>query len=302
MLVRHLADLPVSRSKTVHWIEAGRVTVAAAVARRAAQRVRSGDSIEVRGLPIVTPHDPLEAEVMSLAIVWEDEHLLAVNKPAGLVVHPSYRRRTGTLLNGLLEAAKGWADPSQRPRTVHRLDQHTSGLLLVAKSAAAQSGLARAFQRRLVDKDYLAVTAGLARQDHGHIDAPIGREPNHPRRRQVDGVDARPATTSWREVARSQDWDANLVLCRPHTGRTHQIRVHLASVGMPLLGDRLYASDRPTRLPPTAQAFDRQALHAWRLRLRHPVTGADLDFTAPLPADLRGLLDLLGIAQPSGNT
>jgi 23S rRNA pseudouridine1911/1915/1917 synthase len=176
-------------------------------------------------------------------------------------------------------------------------------LLVVAKTAAAQAGLGRAFQRRLVEKEYLAVTHGVPPLDHGHIATAIGREPDHPRRRCVDGLDARPASTSWRLADRARGFDASLLVCRPHSGRTHQIRVHLASIGLPLVGDRLYAdrlyADQDARdLPPAALDFDRQALHAWRLRLRHPVSGADLEFVAPLPVDLRGLLATLGIEPP----
>lgn len=301
VVVRHLADVPVSRSRVAGWIADGMVVVAGALARRPAQRVCAGDDVVVAAVPQAPPNEPIEAEPMELAIVWEDDHLLVVDKPAGVVVHPTRGRRTGTVLNGLMSLANGWPDSSQRPRTVHRLDQYTSGLLVVAKTAAAQAGLARAFQRRLVDKQYLAVTTGWPRAESGRIDTPIGRDPNHRRRRLVDGLDARAASTSWRVLARSspagsEAAGAQLLVCSPHTGRTHQIRVHLASIGLPLVGDELYRPPDCTTFPAEINTFPRQALHAWRLSLRHPVLGTPLSLVAEVPEDLKGLMEVLGLA------
>lgn len=295
VVVRHLADLPLSRSLAARLIAGGKVVVAGRLARRPAERLDLGDTVEVRDLPPPEPREVFEPESMEVSTVWEDEHLLVVDKPAGLVVHPTGRRRTGTLVNGLLGLARGWSDPAQHPRPAHRLDQHTSGLLLVAKTAEARSGLGRAFERRQIEKDYLAVTDGIPGAQQGRIETPIGREPGHARRRQVGGVDPLAAATRWQTIGVSSRADCALLCCSPESGRTHQIRVHLASIGLPLIGDPLYWNTPSPPLPAAAAGFPRQALHAWRLGLRHPVTDRELCFVAPPPADLLELLIALAI-------
>lgn len=267
------------------------MSVEGAAAVKASQRVPYAAEITVRELVVPPPSQPIPAEAMDLHVVWEDEHLLVVDKPAGLVMHPTRGRRSGTLLNGLLAHSTEPGGPSPQP--MHRLDQFTSGLVLVAKTEAARSGLGRAFQRRLITKTYLAIVEGEPARENGVVEAPIGRDPAEPRRRRIGVGAAREAVTAWRCLGCSSGIAA--IECRPLTGRTHQIRVHLAHLGLPLLGDRLYGEDpgHPLGrlLPP-----NRHALHAWRLELRHPLTRADLVFATGLPADLSTLLAMAEIS------
>ncbi len=288
VLVRRLGDLGTSRADVVRAIDAGRVSVEGAAAIKASQRVPYAAEIVVRGLAVAPPPEPIPAEAMDLHVVWEDDHLLAIDKPAGVVMHPTRGRRTGTLLNGLL-AHSNAETGALPPQPMHRLDQFTSGLVLVAKTEAARSGLGRAFQRRLVAKTYLAIVQGEPRASEGVIAAPIGRDPAEPRRRVVGVAGAREAVTAWRCLQRGGG-TAGLE-CRPLTGRTHQIRVHLASLGHPLLGDRLYGP-HPGHPLERLLAPNRHALHAARLELRHPITRADLVLEADLPADLSNLISV----------
>jgi 23S rRNA pseudouridine1911/1915/1917 synthase len=315
-LVRHFAGLPgLSRSQLQGWIAAGRVRVNGAVIRRAAGRLGLGDELEVE-LPGPPPSRrrarPLAAQPMPLAILYEDEHLLALDKPAGLVVHPTGRYRDGTLVNALAwhlgdgAAAAG----AVRPGLVHRLDRETSGVLLVAKSRAAHAGLARAIKARALQKDYLAVVYGSPPLPRGRIELRLLRDPLDRRRVAASRTEGRSAATLYELLAetccpgRGDDggragW-LSLLRCRLVTGRTHQIRVHLAALGLPIVGDPLYGEPRHRGIADPALAavcrdFPRQALHAWRLALRHPVTGEVLALEAPLPADLGRLLRAAGL-------
>lgn len=271
-----------SRSRLRGWIESGRVLVDGAPALPT-RKVRGGESVVVDAAP-----DPREtahaAQPIALAIVYEDDALLVVDKPAGLVVHPGSGNWEGTLLNALLHHG---AALSGVPRAgiVHRLDKDTSGLLVVAKTLAAQTDLVRQLQARTVRREYVAVATGdIARG--GTVDAPIGR---HPTRRTTMAVvtAGKPARTHY-EVG-ERFGNATLLTCRLETGRTHQIRVHLAAIGHPLLGDPAYG--RKGAIP-----FPRQALHAARLALVHPVTGAHCEWTSPLPPDLAALIASLRAA------
>jgi 23S rRNA pseudouridine1911/1915/1917 synthase len=295
VLVRHLADLGVTRVQAARWVRDGKVAVEAGVAEKPAQRVWKGQRLTVELPPPPADAPPLLAEEIALRVVWEDEHLLAVDKPAGLVVHPTWGHRRGTLLNGLLWQARDWAQEGLRPRLVHRLDKDTSGLLLVAKSRAAHAGLARALQRRQVAKTYLAVAWGRPAAARGRVDAAIGRDPLDPKRRVAGAADGRPSVTDWELLADGEvaGRAVALLCCRPLTGRTHQIRVHLAAAGLPLVGDPLYGSGADAAL------LQRQALHAWRLQLAHPVSQGPLELTAPPPADLCRLLAAAGLAAPA---
>ena len=268
-----------SRSRLAHWVRSGQATVDghAALPR---QKVRGGEVIEIAPLPeaAVLAHRP---EDIPLDVVFEDDALLVVNKPPGLVVHPGSGNWRGTLLNALLQRVPGLAG-MPRAGIVHRLDKDTSGLLVVAKTLAAQASLVRQLQARSVKREYLAVAHGRIARD-GRIEAPIGR---HPVRRTKMAVVARgrPAVTHYQVLERHAG--ASVLRCRLETGRTHQIRVHLSALGHPLLGDSAYG--RRGGIP-----FPRQALHAERLALTHPRTGKAMDWHVEPPADLRELIAAL---------
>jgi 23S rRNA pseudouridine1911/1915/1917 synthase len=269
-----------SRSRLQAWLAAGRIIVDGARAE-SARKVRGGEVLMLAAAP-----DPREvsfvAEPMPLSIVYEDEALIVIDKPAGLVVHPGSGNWSGTLLNGLLAHSPALAGVP-RAGIVHRLDKDTSGLLVVARTLAAQTDLVRQLQARTVRREYLALVAG--RVDRGGIvDAPIGR---HPRERTMMAVVAtgKPAITHYEVLERFAS--CTLLRCRLETGRTHQIRVHLTSLGHPLVGDPVYGGRGRIA---HAVAFGRQALHAERLGLCHPVSEAAMSWTSPLPADMTALL------------
>jgi 23S rRNA pseudouridine1911/1915/1917 synthase len=292
-LVRHLADLALPRVEVARWIRDGKVAVNGDASPKPSLRLAKGDLVAVTLPPPPPDAPPLLAEELPLAIVFEDEHLLALDKPPGLVVHPTWGHRQGTLLNALLWRAREWDPAVARPRMVHRLDKDTSGLLLVAKTRAAHAELARAFQRRQVSKEYLALVHGRPPADRGRIDLPISRMPEDPKRRTTADPAGRPAITDWTLLAESPRAPISLVLCRPQTGRTHQIRVHLAAIGLPIVGDPLYGTGE--------QLLPRQALHAARLALDHPVSGERLELEAPLPPDLMALVGSLDLVTAGGD-
>ena len=272
-----------SRSRLKGWLEAGRITIDG-VGVEPSAKARGGEGVLLDALP-----DPSEvafvAEAMSLPIVFEDDTLIVIDKPAGMVVHPGAGNWGGTLLNGLLAHDAALASVP-RAGIVHRLDKDTTGLMVVAKTIPAQTDLVRQLQERSVRREYLALVHGQVEGD-GTIDAPIGR---HPRERTQMAVVAngKPAVT---HVVVMERFDTcTLVRCRLETGRTHQIRVHLTHVGHSLVGDPTYRGRVGQRGP---VEFGRQALHAERLGLKHPATGRTLGWSAPLPADFAGLLDEL---------
>ena len=268
-----------SRSRIKSWIEAGRVMLSGEPAA-AKRRLRGGELVAV--VPLTDPRSmAIVAQKMDLEIVHEDDVLIVIDKPAGLVVHPGSGNWAGTLANALLHHAPQLAAVA-RAGIVHRLDKDTTGLLVIAKTPTAHTDLVRQLQARSVRREYLALATGdLARS--GTIDAPIGR---HPVKRTSMAVVAtgKPAVT--RYEVRERFGDVTLLACRLETGRTHQIRVHLASIAHPLLGDPAYGRRHPL-------AFGRQALHAWRLGLIHPRTRQPVEWEAPLPADFSALLATL---------
>ena len=272
-----------SRNRLKGWIEAGNVTVdGACVAPR--HKLHGGEALVVREEPAL-PGARDAPEAIALVVVHEDEAILVIDKPAGLVVHPGAGNPRGTLLNALLHHAPALA-ALPRAGIVHRLDKDTSGLVVVAKTEAAQTDLVRQLQAHTVARHYLALARGdVARSIV--IDAPIGR---HPAQRTTMAVVARgkPARTHVDVIERHRF--VTLVRCRLETGRTHQIRVHLASIGHPLVGDPVYGAKRDTRLPDPVQRFPRQALHAERLALVHPATRRECQWTSPCPADFEALL------------
>jgi len=263
-----------SRSHLQGLIERRHVRVDGLVQQQAARRVRPGQRIEIELVP-TAQSVAYRAEPIALAVVYEDEHLLVLDKPAGMVVHPAAGNWSGTLLNALLAHHAG-AAMLPRAGIVHRLDKDTSGLIVVAKTPEAAMSLARAIAAREVGREYLALAHGVPAQASFAIDAPIGRDPVR-RVRMAVVAGGRPARTDVELVAASDGFSA--LRCRLHTGRTHQIRVHLASRGLPLVGDTLYGGA-------PALGLVRQALHAARLLLSHPVSNEAMHFEAPLPADM----------------
>jgi 23S rRNA pseudouridine1911/1915/1917 synthase len=224
------------------------------------------------------PETGLQPEEVPLAIAYEDEHLLVVDKPAGIVVHPAPGHSTGTLVHGLLGRLGGGEE--QRPGIVHRLDRDTSGLLVVARTEDAYRGLRNLVRRRGLERRYKALVRGTPQSWRGRIEAPIGRDRHEPTRMSLDTDTPRDAVTHF-EVERLLDGHA-LLDVRLETGRTHQIRVHLAAIGLPVVGDRVYGVRDPD--------LSRQFLHAWRLAFTHPVTGETVEVESPLPPDLQAAL------------
>jgi len=276
-----------SRSRLQDWIKQDLVTVDGRTAR-ARDPVWEGECIRIVALTRASDVED-SAQDIALSVLFEDGDLLVVDKPAGLVVHPGNGNPDGTLLNALLHRQ---ADLAALPRAgiVHRLDKDTSGLLVVAKTLTAQTSLVRQLQARTVQRDYLAIVVGSPRTD-GQIEAPVGRHPVL-RTRMAVVASGRPAITHYYKLRSGSGW--SLLHCKLETGRTHQIRVHLTSIGHPLVGDPVYLRKASARaLPIAAQAFPRQALHATRLALIHPTTGMHTSWDSALPADMRGLLDIL---------
>jgi 23S rRNA pseudouridine1911/1915/1917 synthase len=302
VLRRHLTDVgAASRTRVQAWIENGQVTVNGAPVRRAAARAAFGDVVAVT-LPETAPRRRMAAEDVRLEVLYEDEHLLALDKPAGLVVHPSYRHTEGTVMNALLWHARGWP-AAQRPSLVSRLDKLTSGVVVVAKTPAIHAALQRAMGIS-GEKDYLAVVYGRVNVARGEIDLPLGRDRGDRRRVVGSATAGAPSLTRFERLARVAAPRAGLSLlrCRLETGRTHQIRVHLAARGWPLVGDPAYGEPRWSQiadltLAAMLRAFPRQALHAWRVGLTHPVTGARLEIEADVPDDLKELLQVSGLSR-----
>jgi 23S rRNA pseudouridine1911/1915/1917 synthase len=291
-LDRALADLSgVTRSQVRRWIEAGRVRVAGAPAR-ASQRVAAGDLVEAE--PPDPPPSPIAPEPIPLAILYEDEDLIAIDKPAGLVVHPAPGHASGTLVNALLHHCGRLSEigGALRPGIVHRLDRGTSGVLVAAKHDAAHRALATQFHDHTVEREYRALVRGLPAAESGRIDRPLGRHPRDRKRMSIAARGSvREARTAWRVLRRFPASERTLVAVLPETGRTHQIRVHLASAGLPVLGDPVYG--RAARHPGGPAAPGRPALHAGVLGIAHPRTGERMRFEAPLAADLAELLAAL---------
>ena len=276
-----------SRSRLQDWVRRARVRVDGAAAAPK-DKVWGGELIELQTEP--DPHATASvAQPIPLAIVYEDHELLVVDKPVGLVVHPGSGNADGTLLNALLHHAPSLGS-LPRAGIVHRLDKDTSGLLVVAKTLEAQTDLVRQLQARTVRREYLALVAGVP-LTQGMVEAPIGRHPIA-RTKMAVVAKGKAARTYYRVLRAGAGW--SLVECRLETGRTHQIRVHMHSIGHPLIGDAVYGDARFERqLPPAARRFERQALHAARLQLVHPATRAQLAFEAAVPADMTALIRAL---------
>jgi 23S rRNA pseudouridine1911/1915/1917 synthase len=280
-----------TRSQAKSWIDAGNVRVDGK-ARKAGFALVGGEAIEVRP-PSEAPSRP-EPEDLPLDILYEDDDLVAVNKPAGMVVHPAPGAWRGTVVNALLHRRLVARDLSGgRPGIVHRLDKETSGVLLVARTPRAQEALASAFHDRRVEKLYLAIVLGVPRIQAGSLEWTIGRHPHERRRMSIRSRSPRSART--RYALLEPFGTLSLLRLEPETGRTHQIRVHLAAMGHPVLADPLYGTRKGRALPARGpgRSFPRQALHAAEIRFPHPVTSAIVRLEAPLPHDMRALLEEL---------
>ncbi len=283
-VVAHLAPA-LSRAAVQRLIESGDILVNHATAKPS-YRVEEGDVVEV-SMPEPAAAEPT-AEAMQLDVVYEDEALAVINKPAGLVVHPAHGHAAGTLLNGLLARypeLRSWPAEEGFPGLVHRLDRDTSGLLVVARKPAVRAALRAQFKATQVHKVYLALVIGRPELELARIEAPIGRDPQQRKRMAVLPEGGKRAMTEYRVLERLGDY--TLLEVRPETGRTHQIRVHLAAIGYPVVGDRVYGPQRQ-RL-----ALGRLFLHAAQLTFRHPVSGQEVTFEAPLPPELQAVLTRL---------
>ena len=280
-LDRALASRPeiAVRSVAERLLADGAVTVDGAL-RQKSHRLESG-SIVVVELPDAAPG--LSSEPVTVGIAFEDEHLVVVDKPAGMTMHPGAGTATGTLAGQLVTLGAAGGDDPDRPGIVHRLDRDTSGLLVVARSVVAFEALKEAIRAREVERRYLGLVKGRPRSRTGRVDAPIGRDRRDPTKRSLDTEEPREAVT-WFEVAETLP-EHTLLDVKLETGRTHQIRVHLAAIDLPVSGDPSYGVKGDLGL-------ERQFLHANRLRFVHPVTGTDIDLESPLPDDLVAALEL----------
>lgn len=285
-----------SRARVQGLIEEGRVDVAGKTAASASAKVAAGAPFRI----ILAAAMPAAAipEDIPLVIAYEDQHLIVVDKPAGMVVHPAVGNITGTLVNALLHHCRGQLSGINgvaRPGIVHRIDKDTSGLLVVAKSDAAHEGLAAQFAAHTVHRRYIAVTAGIPSPAEGTIDARVGRSDADRKKMTVlpnNSSRGKSAVTHYKVLERLDG--AAVIECRLETGRTHQVRVHCASIGHPLLGDPAYGrTPKPLRPVLDRLGFARQALHAAELGFQHPLTGEIVQFRSNLPQDMAELIDQL---------
>jgi 23S rRNA pseudouridine1911/1915/1917 synthase len=297
-LDRALADAAptLSRERLKALIRAGAVESGGSPVRDPATKVKGEESLRVT-IPEPTPARN-EPQDIPLNIVFEDEHLLVVDKPAGLVVHPAAGNLDGTLVNALLHHCAGKLSGIggvARPGIVHRIDKDTSGLLVVAKTDVAHEGLAKQFAAHSIDRRYLAIVSGVPKAASGTVDAPLARSAaNRKKIAVVEGNRGKRAVTRWKRLEILND--AALVECRLETGRTHQVRVHMASIGHPLLGDPVYGHSGKTHGKLLKElGFHRQALHATELGFTHPVTKSRLSFSSAMPPDMQELMRALGV-------
>ena len=289
-LVRNFPDL--SRSHIKKLIQQGHVLVSGQPAK-AGESIRPGQMVTVQ-LP-AQDREALLPEDIPLEIIYEDDDLIVINKPAGMVVHPAHGHAQGTLVNALLarypdlEAlAQADAESALRPGIVHRLDRDTSGLIVVARTGASLKHIRRQFKSRSVQKSYLALVFGQPEASEGVIDVPLGRDPRH-RQKFAPRADGKPARTRYRVIEEFDEY--SLLEVGLETGRTHQIRIHLAWLGSPVVGDTVYGRKK------NSLGLDRQFLHAWRLRFEHPLSGTALAFEAALDESLRAILTKLRLGQ-----
>ena len=300
LLARRLSDF--SRNRLKSLIEQGAVTLLSGTGgtiKEASTKVKTGQTFAII-VPEIEMAEPL-AQDIPLEILYEDDQVVVLNKPAGMVVHPAPGNPDSTLVNALLaHCGDGLLGIGgvKRPGIVHRLDKDTSGLMIAAKSDKAQQALTEQFSARQIQRRYRALVWGLPKPMEGEIDAPVGRNPKNRKKMAVVTRNGKAAITRYKVLESFCDGGVSLVECQLLTGRTHQIRVHMTHLGHPLRGDPLYGRAKPVllkKLPPAAQAalarLPGQALHARVLGFKHPITEEDLYFTKELPANLQDLID-----------
>ena len=300
-LAHHLGGL--SRAQIQKMIAAGMITVNAMPVQKRFP-VSAGDAVWVSAERNVPRENSIQGENIPIEILYEDDWIVAVNKPAGLVVHPGISNRSGTLVNALVYrgASLSGGSSSDRPGIVHRLDKETSGVLIVAKTNASHAALARAFASRTIKKEYLGFCVGVPRSAEGIIDVPLGRSRSNPVKRKPDPA-GKSSQTAYQAVISKNG--ISLVRFWPQTGRTHQIRVHCSSKGFPIVADDLYGGGkkRVQRIAPLNRpfalsvfgCFSRHALHARSIRFLHPMLDKELSVKSPLPEDFKKAIDLFGI-------
>jgi 23S rRNA pseudouridine1911/1915/1917 synthase len=292
-----------TRTRIQRWITEGRASINGSAVRRPSARVPSGAvltiAVPTRAALRAVVAEPLLPGVLD--ILYEDAVLLAVNKPPGLVVHPSYKHASGTLINGLLWHARDWPE-GERPSLVGRLDKQTSGVVIAAKSRAMHAKLQRALSSRDAQKDYLALVYGRVNSRRGDIRLRLRRKPGDRRLVVASRTEGAASVTRFERmaVAAAPHCGLSLLRCRLVTGRMHQIRVHLAARGWPIVGDARYGEPRwnavqDAALAETLRSFPRQALHAWRVGFNHPVTGQRTMVEAPVPRDVLELIERSGL-------
>src|SRR5438067_5034956 len=297
-LDRALADAvpTLSRERLKALIRSGAVEAGGKPVRDPATKVRGEEALRV-AVPELAPAHNVPQDI-PLKVVFEDEHLLVVDKPAGLVVHPAAGNLDGTLVNALLHhcgSSLSGIGGVARPGIVHRIDKDTSGLLAVAKTDVAHEGLAKQFAAHSIDRRYLAIVGGIPKASEGIIEAPLARSASNRKKIAiVEGHRGKRAITRWKRLQVLKD--AALVECRLETGRTHQVRVHMASIGHSLVGDPVYGRSGNTHAKILKELhFHRQALHATKLGFIHPVTKHRLSFDSPMPPDMQELFNALGV-------
>lgn len=287
-------DAALSRSQARRLIDDGEALVDGRPAR-ASHRLRPGEKVSLSRPPPLP--SGIVPEEIPLRVLYEDDAILVVDKPAGMVVHPAAGNPRGTLVNALQFHCGSLSTVGgvMRPGIVHRLDKGTSGLMVIAKSDEAHRHLSEQFKKRLVSKHYTVLVHGDLRQDEGVVDAPVGRHPVERKKMSTASRRGKAALTRWRVLERYGAF--TLLEAKIETGRTHQIRVHLGALGRPVVGDAVYGgSKRAVEAPATRsvlKSMTRQALHAGRLSFRHPVTGEVMSFESPLPEDMAGVIDFL---------
>ncbi len=284
-------DLGLSRSRIQRLIRDGNIKVKGHDNTPPHFRIQSGDSIDIQ-IPAPRPLT-IKPVPVPLTIIYEDRHLLVVEKPAGLVVHPGAGMEDYTLVHGLLWHCKDLSGIGGylRPGIVHRLDKDTSGLLVVAKDDKTHLGLAEQFKQRTIKKTYLALVLGHLPDKTGRLDAAIGRHPVNRKKMSIRSRNGKAALTEWQVLEELRG--ASLLSVKIHTGRTHQIRVHMSSIGHPVLGDSLYGGPTEFRLDHTVISIPRQMLHANTLQFIHPITGKEKKWESPMPEDMAFVLDRL---------